>query len=222
MIGKFISIEGIDASGKADIGQKAAERLQEKGYKVIFINKKNLELYSPYIKKFMSNIKKSLWENKSDDPVDEVKEEEWLYLHTLWYQMMQNHLIVKLLKENDFVILDGWYYKFLARHLVNGDFDFDYTYSIINRLIQCDKVFLIDADPEVCWSRRKEFKPSEMGKHSEIKSGSEHDRFITYQSNVRDKYLEFSKNYNWNIVKGNEVDVYVAVDKVVNMILEQK
>lgn len=220
MKGRFVSIEGIDASGKTVISEKVKDDLIGKGHKAVCINKKNIDMYSPYINRFMANIKKSLWESQPNDPVSEVSEEVWLYIHTLWYKMMEEHLINKLLKENDFVILDGWYYKFLARHLVNVEFDFQYTFTVLNRLIKGDNIFFIDVKPEICWNRRDSFKPSEMGEHSDIKYGDPFDRFVSYQNKVRQKYLEFSKEKNWCIVDGNDSDKDQVVEKIVCKLLK--
>jgi len=224
-MGKFIVIEGIDGSGKTTIANRVSERLNDNGYKTIFVNKKNTDVCDEYIKKFMGNIRKSLWENSPTDPVGEVPEKAWLFLHSLWYTMMEEKVINKLVDDYEFVIMDGWYYKFLARHLTNGEFDFDLSYSIINTLRKGDYTFLLDIKPEECFKRRGDFKPSELGAH-EIKQEEKEEKafikFVRYQSMVRNQYLKFGKEYGFNLVDTNNRNIDEVSEEIVNKILLEK
>lgn len=221
-MGKFIVIEGIDGSGKTTISNHVSEKLNDNGYKTIFVNKKNTDICDEYIKKFMGNIRKSLWENSPTDPVGEVPEKAWLFLHSLWYTMMEEKVINKLIDDYQFVIMDGWYYKFLARHLTNGEFDFELSYSIINTLRKGDYTFLLDIKPEECFKRRDDFKPSELGAH-EIKQkengGTAFNKFVRYQNMVRNQYLRFGKEYGFNVIDTNNKDIDEVSKEIVNKIL---
>lgn len=224
-MGKFIVIEGIDGSGKTTIANSVSEKLNDNGYKTVFVNKKNTDICDEYIKKFMGNIRKSLWENSPTDPVGEVPEKAWLFLHSLWYTMMEEKVINKLIDDYEFVIMDGWYYKFLARHLTNGEFDFELSYSIINTLRKGDYTFLLDIKPEECFKRRDDFKPSELGAH-EIKQKENEEtafnKFVRYQNMVRNQYLRFGKEYGFNVIDTNNKDIDEVSKEIVNKILLEK
>ena len=224
-MGKFIVIEGIDGSGKTTIANHVSEKLNDNGYKTIFVNKKNTDICDEYIKKFMGNIRKSLWENSPTDPVGEVPEKAWLFLHSLWYTMMEEKVINKLIDDYEFVVMDGWYYKFLARHLTNGEFDFELSYSIINTLRKGDFTFLLDIKPEVCFKRRDDFKPSELGAHEikqEGKGETTFNKFVRYQNMVRNQYLGFGKEYGFNVIDTNSKNIDEVSEEIVNKIFLEK
>ena len=224
-MGKFVVIEGIDGSGKTTIAHNISDLLNEKGCKSIFINKKNTDICDDYIKKFMGNIRKSLWENLPTDPVGEVPEKAWLFLHSLWYTMMEEKVIKPLIEEYDYVIMDGWYYKFLARHLTNGEFNFDLSYSIIDTLTSGDYIYLLDIEPEECFKRRSDYKPSELGAHEvgkEDKGESNLDKFVRYQSMVRSRFIDFGKKYGFVVVDTNNKGIEEVSEEIVNNILAKK
>ena len=212
-MGKLIVLEGIDGAGKTTIANRLALKLSE-NYDAVFLDKKSIDCSSNYVRKFMENIKKSLWQSKINDPVEKIDEETWLYLHVLWYRLMQEHVIKEKLGKHDYVILDGWIYKFWARHYCNGDFDFEYSENILKRLRQADRVFLLDVSPEESYVRKKEIKRSELGAHGMIEGKDKKEQFINYQEKMRGEYLKFADEYSFEIIQAQD-----SIENIINQIL---
>ena len=199
-VGKLVCIEGIDASGKSKVAEQLCQELNYKGCQAVVLNKKDLDFSTEYITKFMANIKKSMWESKKDDPVQQISERAWLYLHAFWYEVVENDRLNLMMKSYDYVIIDGWFYKFLARHFVNVGKKEKYPISIFEKYKKGDFIYLLDIEPSICWGRRKEFKLSEMGAHAGMQQESCFESYVGYQNLVRKEYLNMAQENKWNII----------------------
>ncbi|MCK4827685.1 hypothetical protein KA005_68795 [bacterium] len=221
MTGFFVPIEGIDGCGKTSTAQAVTQALSVRGINAKFVNKKQTEGYfGRYLPRFMRGLKTALWDAEPSDPVSEVPEDVWLYLHTCWYKMLAIKLIKPLVTDGQIVIMDGWYYKFLARHLVNGNFDFQHSYRVLAELPLGNPVFFLDVLPKVSWSRRESFRASEIGAHGQDISGSSQERYMAYQGAVREQFLKFSHAENWQVLpigsSGLENVTQIIVDIIVS------
>lgn len=218
--GQFVTVEGIDGSGKSTAAKAVVDLLNRQGCSAVFINKKQIGAFEgTYLKRFMSGLSTSLWGAHPGDPVGSVPESAWLYLHSCWYYMLQDKIIRPAVDAGRVVVIDGWYYKFLARHLENGNFDFDLSFKVLSGLDTGDPIFLLDIEPERTWARRAIFSESELGAHAAARiDGSAKDRFMMYQSAVRARYLKMSEARHWQIVRGDEAPGIVA-DRIARVIL---
>lgn len=201
MQGKLIVLEGIDGSGKTTIAKLLAKSLPGD---TIFIEKKCIYAQTDFQAKFMSQVKPIIWERKAQEPLDEIDEETWLYLHMCWYHMVEAYILRPKLQQHDFVVMDGWYYKFLARHIVNDKMEIEVANFLTKRLVLADYIFFLDVPPQVCYRRKMDTKPSECGIHmhgKEIKSVE--GLFVDYQSRVRSAYKKILNNRNTHILDAN-------------------
>lgn len=205
---KLIVIEGIDGSGKTTVAQLLRNRLGEKAY---FLSKKSMEANIDFQKQFMSEIKPILWERKPTEPISEIDEESWLYLHILWYHMLQKFVINNKIKNYEYVIMDGWYYKFLARHFVNRKMETSTAEFLVKRLLQPDKIFLLNVSPEICFNRKGQIKASECGVHEKGKKTElAINDFCEYQEKVYAAYIR--------ILNGSELSIIDASQTIENVL----
>ena len=205
MRGRLVTIEGIDACGKTTIAKLVTTRLQARGFDAVFVNKKQTSGYaSSYLTRFVEGLSQSLWNAQPDDPVSEIPEESWMFLHALWYRTMQDHLLDGLLNRHPYVVMDGWYYKFLARHRVHGERDPSFTRRVLHEIKPADAIFLLDAKPETCWERRASFRASELGAHHGSIVGAPEARFVRYQTEVRRIYLAMASEESWRKIDADQ------------------
>jgi thymidylate kinase len=213
-LSKLIVFEGIDGSGKTTLAYHLRDELGENAF---FLSKKSIEAGTEFQRQFMSEIKPILWERKPNEPISEIDEESWLYLHMLWYHMLQNFVIINKLEEYEYVIMDGWYYKFLARHFVNKKMETSTAKYLVNRLLQPDKIFLLNAPPEICFNRKGIIKASECGAHEKgTKTEWAINDFCEYQKKVYDAYLEILNGSSMSIIDASQ-----AIDSILDEIIKK-
>lgn len=203
MPGRFVSIEGIDASGKSTLVAGLVRRLRDRGIDAVSIVKKQDEGYGhPFVDRLAHHLKAMLWDATPEDPVGMVAEYQWTLMHTLWYELQQEHLLAPLLRQHDVVVTDGWYYKFLARHMVHAPEQAERTRVVLGTVREADIVLFLDVTPEECWSRRPAFRPSEVGAHAQVDGASEREKFLTYQGRVYDQFRALaSRGAAWRVVE---------------------
>lgn len=211
IMSRLIVIEGIDGSGKTTLAEKLCEKLDN----AIFLNKKSVDASTEFQKEFMVSVRHTLWENRKDAPINEIDEESWLYLHLLWYHMLQENVIKPYKEKYDYIVMDGWYFKFLARHIVNDKMEVEYAHSLMSRLVQGDIVMLLNIPPELCYERKNDIRLSECGIHKQSNIEDQRDSFCSYQQEVYDAYLSLGKCYNFV-----NIDATNSIEKIVQQMVE--
>ncbi|MDR1541387.1 MAG: hypothetical protein LBU32_26000 [Clostridiales bacterium] len=212
---KFIVLEGIDGSGKTAVASLLANDLRKKrGKNACCLSKKSTDALTQFQSDFMKSVRHVLWERNSDEPIAEVDESSWMYLHLLWYHMIEMFILPKY-ASYDYAVMDGWFYKPLARNIVNRKNDVDYTQSLFKKICPGDSVFLLRAQPETCYLRKGGAKPSECGIHMNGSVQSNAASFCHYQQNVYDAYRLLSRKFPMV-----EIDAEPSAAQVSNSILE--
>lgn len=206
-MGKLFIILGIDGAGKTTALKTISEIFERKKVSHIVLERKQildeniLENPSLFAKKFMEKFGELLWNSTAEDKVNDISDEGWLYMHALWYNIFQQHILIPLLGKYDYVILDSWYYKIKARFNTNN-FDKDIINTVFKNLVMGDFGIMLDTDPEVCYSRKDKFNHGEVGAHNNqldyLKTIKE--KFIVHQGNVRNQLLNICKENNWKII----------------------
>lgn len=198
---KLIILEGIDGSGKTTIAKEICKNRAN----TLFLSKKTIEGNTEFQRKFMKLIRTPLWESKSDS-IHDIDEESWLYLHLLWYHMVEVFVLDHYMKsELDYIIMDGWFYKFLARHIVNDKMNPQVALSLFSRVISGDHIIVLDVPANVCYERIGTPSPSECGihKHS-LKVYNEFDCFCKYQNEVFEALKSLEKYYGFKYIDANK------------------
>ena len=209
---KLIVFEGIDGSGKTTIAKHLKKML---GADACFISKKSTDASTAFQKQFMSEINPILWGRKPNEAIYEIDESTWLYLHMLWYHMLQEYVIRPNLNQYEYVIMDGWFYKFLARHYVNNKKDYNEADYLMKKLLRPDYIFLLNASPKSCYNRKGKIKASECGIHNDkILKKLSILNFCKYQEEVYSAYLEIFKNSEVSII-----DAEQGIDRIIETIM---
>jgi thymidylate kinase len=192
--GYFIVLEGTDGSGKSTLSQSIADSQYDLD-RIEFCSNKKIPKDPTFVEKSMTNIASLLWpkENTSFDHL--LPPQYWLYLQATWYSLLYEFVISPKLKEGRTLIIDGWYYKFMAKLLARG-FDYDYLNMIFSHIKPPDAVILLELDIEAVWERKKDFRLHEMGLHHSYPELGK-SSFIDYQSKIFDCFKLIARKNNW-------------------------
>ena len=186
-MGQIISFEGIDGAGKTYWAQSIADFL---GEQAIYITRKNMAASNnAYINEMGRHFEKILWKSGYELPVELIPDEAWLCLHLAWYFIFQENVLKQLLRKYKYVILDGWFYKILARFWIKSEYTNQVLLERFEDLINADRIFFLDINPQKCFERKESFSKCELG----LLDGEERNNaasFISYQNKVRKSYYE--------------------------------
>ncbi|MBC1936707.1 hypothetical protein HCA69_10040 [Listeria grandensis] len=216
-MGKFICFEGLDGSGKTNISNKVYSMLKEQGKEVIFINKKELEGFDPYVSQHMKQIKKILWDYAPDDPLSNLGDEHWLHLNIAWFAVLDYCKIQEELSKDKVVIIDNWYYKLLSRYVLKPQYQKEYIEHSFSKLRVPDKVIYLDVTPSIAAKRRTEYSITETGNMDGFE-GNSSENFINYQSKVREVLLNYVKKNNWSIINTDNLNEDQVVSEALQII----
>ncbi len=78
--GVFVCLEGIDGSGKTTAISTTGELLRQKGFPVVFFDKKEVGFGSSYVEEHMTALRRIIWDHPPDDPYLELGDMHWVYL----------------------------------------------------------------------------------------------------------------------------------------------
>lgn len=220
-MGKFVCFEGIDGSGKTTVAKLASELINDEyPGQAFLLEKKNISYESEYLTSIMADFKRVLWRAGTGNPVHEVTDHGWLFLHAAWYTVLAENALPRKQGEHRFVIMDGWYYKIMSRFYAKKDFDKSLVDLVFSHLPKGDVVFFLDASPEQCIARKSEFTDAEIGANERM-LGKPKDRFIDYQGEVYRAYTDISKSRGWNILDAASNNAELVARKAVDILLER-
>ncbi len=122
---------GIDGAGKTTCLNRISEYMQQQKQSYISLERKLFQEHvrefqiPTYVENYMKTLGIMLWGATPQDPVTELSDEVWLYMHAIWYDVFQQYVLTTAIAKYDYVLLDSWYYKIMARFLVNQKYQID-------------------------------------------------------------------------------------------------
>ena len=217
-MGKFIVIEGIDASGKSTIVTLVHELLASNNRQAYIATKKKPRTGDSDIDKYLSLLGQIVWPSGADSmPWSFLSEDQWKLQITLWYSVLSTIYIPQLCSLYDYVLIDGWYYKMHARFLHGMNTEF--LNPILPSIDTADMVFLLDVDPECCWKRRKGlFSPTEISTyHSQVVDL--HHSFISFQESIRKTLIDLSTLRGWHVIPNPDDSAIITAATIASYII---
>ena len=158
-----------------------------------------------------------LWKSTEDVHFMDLTEDGWLHLHLFWYSICSCRLEELQKKTYDFIIVDGWYYKILARYLVKKSYTVQYLRTLFSRLYLPDMIFYLLVPASECYARKSSFTKCELG-GADGHSGNSQDSFIAYQTSVQEKYFDILnvRNNSSSIMKVDNKNINITVSTIFN------
>ncbi|MGY2173308.1 dTMP kinase [Pseudomonas gingeri] len=183
----LIAFEGTDGAGKSTIARATYERICESNPSLRFIDKNSPPVASGYTEFHMARMREIRWDYPDNAPLEQLGDRHWLNLIAAWFQATDHAAIRPLLKAGKSCIIDGWYYKYLARFLLKDTNIADEAAAVFATIRKPDAVIFLDVDPVIAAKRKISFRPGESGAYD----GGDENRlnsFIAYQNRVRSSY----------------------------------
>ena len=213
--GKFIVLEGVDGVGKTTLASKLNSEEE-----FIHIKRKQISQTNDFVDSQMLKHNKLLW--TEDGSLDHLLPTTyWIFLQSAWYILLTKFVIEPLLNEGKNVIVDGWYYKLIARLALQGE-DMEYVNNIFKPILKPDLVVLLNVDLEIIWERKKEYRAYEFGKFKDSNKKEQKKDFIENQKDTYRNLREMSENTtNWCIVDLKDYNVEKSAKVLKEVILKK-
>jgi dTMP kinase len=188
--GAVIVLEGIDGAGKTTLAPLVAELVDGR-----FISRKTVPERPATAKATLNSLATALWESGGGA---ELPTDYWLHLQLAWYTAFSS-LTIPAASGTTRVVIDGWYYKFLAK-LVAGGCSADDLLTMFRGVTKPTQVVLLVVDADAAWRRRSAFRDSELGAHAGYETLGENS-FIDYQTRVSSILERFAIRFNWKTIR---------------------
>ncbi|MGH3940101.1 MAG: hypothetical protein ACRDTG_16000, partial [Pseudonocardiaceae bacterium] len=126
----------------------------------------------------------------------------WVPLQAAWFTAHTETVLQPLLDAGFDVVVDGWFYKFFAKLLIQGFTEPDLA-VIFGRVRMPDAVVLLHADAGAVFDRRQDFRPAELGMHASHGELDDlgRDTFVDYQTKTALNLQQFADRHGWHTVE---------------------
>ena len=200
--GKFIVVESINSSIRKHV---ASSICKENPKNYLFIKKREIVCNDVAIAEIQKKLAELMWPHNDNEIGKELPFQYWLHLQVCWYSLRTKFDVNPILSENISVIVDSWYYSFLAKSLIGG-MNKDYLIETFKHISMADQVILIlVTDFEQLWKDNVvEIKPSKFGVHQGYVDESK-ETFLKYHMDLQNQLLKIADEYHWLIIPQNEL-----------------
>lgn len=214
----LIAVEGIDGAGKTTVAQLVAEELQRVSVDARYADKKASGQVAPEISARAGALSRLIW--NIDAPTDSFGAEHWIFLVASWYSAVDRIQPLFSSYVEGLVIVDGWYYRNIAKMVVRSGADREWVDSLFASAVEPDLVVLLDVEPKVAWMRRDAFADTELGRWDGFE-GAADEAFCSYQARVRHELVTMGEQRGWvQIASGPSSSPSAVAEEVIGQMPE--
>jgi len=219
--GAFFVIEGVDGSGKSTIARALAAAMSD--VPVIYSSHKEIATGSPAVEQGMRQLADLLWP-KEQKHLASLPSEYRVLLHAAWFSIFSDCVIKPRLDAGTVFILDGWYYKMMARLRIDG-----YSREYLNAIFSCaaepDEIIFLDPPVEEVWARMeaggRSFGPVEMGLYGGYEELGR-ESFLSYQARTRDMLKALAVERNRRLVDIKEIESIEETVSAISLAIRER
>jgi len=201
-VGRFISVEGIDACGKSTVAAALVDRLAADGGRVSLLDRHSATTgLAGYPAEHLAALRSLIWDYPEGAVTSELGFGHWSNLISAWFHAV-DHLVVRpALAVGTSVVSDSWWAKFAARFALTVGAPA--AIRIFAGVAVPDLVLWLDVAPEDCLVRRPRLRATERGEWQGLDGESQ--GFVAYQGAVREMYLQFAMAGVWQRIEPADV-----------------
>ncbi len=205
-----MALEGIDGVGKSTIAKRISEEYKD----WFFVSRKSICQTNPLVQLEMETIASLMWKKDMGMHDHQICEKYYIFLHATWYTLLYKYVIEPELINGKNVIVDGWFYKFLAK-ITNGNSKEDLLESLFHYIGTPDQVILLDEKPINAYQKKKVISAYEFGTHQGYTVNSVNS-FISFQGGIKTNLMELSKRYEWETINVEQKTIEESLQMVSN------
>jgi thymidylate kinase len=159
-----------------------------------------------------------LWDYPEDAPVHQRGDHHLSHQLVSWFHLFDKWVLRPHLMIPQVVLMDTWFYKYVARFMLKPEFFGTPVQSWFNGLTTPDIIFWFSTDPETAWHRKGKARETELRARG-CNIQDERSRFIEYQTRVQESLGEIAECNRWRRINASppihEVTA-TAVDMILN------
>lgn len=207
---RFLSIEGCDGAGKSTVSQLVYNSLQRLELASVLVYPKRPRFEDASIDEFMTSLLGTL-----RGPRHLLTHRQWLSLTSIWYDIIDRHIVRPAVARRQIVIADTWYVKPMARFtLLSQDLRAECT-RYFSRLEQPAFTFLLNVEPHTAAARKGTFGFGETGNFEQPRELNR-ENFIAYQSRIQKELHTMAQAKNWVTIETENVDAACVAKQILH------
>lgn len=195
---RFICFEGLDGAGKSTAAAHFAKALDSRGERATFLARKDPHCNDERLSQRLENLADLIW-GYGDIPVEKMGDHHALYNVASWLSSIDLLKVQPTLATGSTVVMDNWFYKFLARMSLKPGLDTNHAANCFAHLTIPNHVVLLDVNPEIAASRKITFTRGETGGFDGYGEPNRNN-FIRYQNLVREILLNDADRFGWTVI----------------------
>lgn len=196
--GRFVAVEGIDASGKSTLAAELVGELRRAGQPAVLVDRSTAPVAAGgYPGAHLRALRGLIWEYPPDAHTSSLGFGHWAHLLAAWFAAVDHTVVTPAVTAGSWVVADPWYYKFAARFAVTVGLD--RAVAAFAGIAAPGTVVWLDVAPDVCARRRARHRPTEAGEWQGKDPGL--DSFVEYQGSVRRHYGVLAEALGWHAVE---------------------
>lgn len=207
---RFICFEGIDGSGKTSAATSLASALDEAGCPAVFVPRKEPVCKDSRLNGRLELLAELIW-GYGELPIEKFGDHHAFFNMASWYSAIDSQRIRPTLDTGTTVVMDNWYFKFLARMMLKKGLDTTMLHSCFSHLTKPDLVFYLEIDAATAAHRKTHFNRGESGSFDGMGSPNA-SNFIRYQEMVANVLDRFSANNDWIKISTAEASLSDVVE----------